>query len=111
MRIKHQEFVDDDVRLDGNQFEHCTFTNCRMHFQALSPVGLQHCTFNNVSWHFSGPASLTLDFVRAMMEMSGEDDYGRILFVNTFPALKDWIKPEILAKFPESSSAPTDKDE
>lgn len=98
MHIQDQEFIADDVQLDGNQFTNCIFRKCRMHFRAKAPVRLNGCVLDNVTWHFSESAALTLDFMRAMTEIEDNEDFGKILLINTFPKLRDWIKPEILEK-------------
>src|SRR6266576_999349 len=96
VRIKSQKFEPGErVELDGNSFEHCQFDKCVMLFRATSAVSFDDCSFNDVLWHFEGPASLTVQFMKAISEAA--EDYGWGLIVNTFPILKDWIKPEILA--------------
>lgn len=104
MHITDQTFTNDEIQLDGNRFEHCTFRGCRMIFKAEAPVGLVHCHFENVSWHFIGAASLASDFIKGMTEATG--DYGKALLINTFPAIKDWIIPEIRERF---SPSPADR--
>lgn len=111
MHIKDQELINDDVQLDGNQFTKCIFRRCRMHFRAKAPVALNECVLDNVSWHFSESAALTLDFMRAMTELVDNEDFGRLLLINTFPKLKEWVKPEILESFEKASSVESGKHE
>ena len=54
------------MQLDGNTFKSCTFTNCNLIFSGYMPVGLEHNTFNEVSWSFTGPASITIEFMRQL---------------------------------------------
>jgi hypothetical protein len=96
VKIRNQEFTDDTVEIDGNRFEDCTFKKCRMVFRAREPVGFIGCTFTDVTWHFEDAAGMTTAFMRLLSDMAG--DYGKGLIVNTFPVLREWLRPEILAK-------------
>lgn len=104
MRIKNQTFEESDtVDLDGNAFEGCTFNNSRMVFRALAAVSFVNCRFKDVRWEFNGPAALTMMFIKTLTESAG--DYGLGLLVNTFPALKDSLKPEVVAKLSGGASS------
>jgi hypothetical protein len=97
VKIRSQKFSPGErIDLDGNSFENCQFDQTVMVFQANAPVSFEGCTFNAVLWNFDGKASLTVQFIKALSEATG--DYGRALIVNTFPSLKDWMKPEALSK-------------
>jgi transcriptional regulator with XRE-family HTH domain len=96
MKITNQEFVNDDVEIDGNSFEGCTFRKCKMIFRARAGVSMSQCGFFDVEWVFLDSAQLTASFLRVLTDGGG--DYGRSLLVNTFPALREWIKAECLAK-------------
>src|ERR1700687_817734 len=96
MKIKNQSFESDSVELDGNSFENCRFVNCMLIFRAKAPVQLTDCTFLDVRWNFLESAALTADFIRQLSQASG--DYGKFTLVNTFPVIKDWLRPEILEK-------------
>lgn len=102
MRIKNQDFAAEDIDLDGNIFENCKFSKSNMVFRGRAPVSFDTCTFEDVRWEFRDAASLTTSLMRAMSESTG--DYGRELLINTFPALKDWVKPEKLAGKKDSSN-------
>jgi hypothetical protein len=98
MRIRNQSFENERVELDGNAFESCTFTNTHLVFQGTGPVSLVDCAFaDNIQWEFTGPAANTMQFLKLLVESSG--DYGKALILQTFPPLKDMVKPEFLAKF------------
>lgn len=96
MKIRNQEFNADEVELDGNSFEGCTFRKCKMQYRGKARVDLSECVFENVEWSFLDEAQLTASFLRVLTETTA--DYGRSLLVNSFPCLRDWIQPEHLAK-------------
>ena len=96
MRIRDRTFVvGERVELDGNTFENCKFSGCDMVFRGLgSPVGFEDSTFGqDITWEFAGPASIPVQFLKQLIESTG--DYGRQVLLTVFPATKDWIKPEI----------------
>lgn len=92
MRIKNQTFDAERVELDGNSFENCIFNGSTMYFTGSKPVSFLGCEFHDVRWEFSGAAALTVQFLKALTDASG--DYGRGLLMQTFPAIKEWVKPE-----------------
>lgn len=93
--VNNGEFVSADVELDSSRYYNCQFTNCRMIYRASGPVTLSHCTFINVTWHFAGAAGDAINFLRVLSNDGGDNI--RALLVHTFPAIRDWIRPEILA--------------
>ena len=66
MLVTGKKFRNATMQLDGNTFKNCTFTNCTLVFSGYMPVGLENVTFTDVSWGFAGPASTTIDFMRAL---------------------------------------------
>lgn len=96
MKIKKQEFNDDDVELDGNEFEDCTFKNCDLVFRARAPVSLNRCELYDCRWSFRDAAALTTGFLHGMTSMTG--DFGRAMLINTFPVLRDWLSDDAKAK-------------
>jgi hypothetical protein len=96
MRIKKQEFDAEEVSLDGNVFEDCQFSKSRMVFLGRQPVSFTGCRFLDVQWDFREAAGLTASFLRVLSDETG--DYGKGLIVNSFPSLKEWLRPEILEK-------------
>lgn len=98
MKIKNQTFAAGEVvELDGNTFEGCTFSGCHMVFRGLgTPVGFASSIFGqNITWEFAGAASIPVQFLKVLVENTG--DYGKQALLAVFPSIKDWIKPEILA--------------
>lgn len=101
MKILDQKFTDDTVEVDGNQFAKCIFSRCQMIFRARAPVSFVSCTFDDITWHFDDAAGLTMAFLKALSD--GAEDYGRLLIINTFPGLREWMKDEYLRKLEPSN--------
>jgi hypothetical protein len=63
-RFEGQEFVEQDVYLDGREYVKCTFRHCRI-FVRLGRFVTQDCNFDGCNFDFtSGPAQM----VSMMME-------------------------------------------
>ena len=92
MKVRNQEFNGDDIELDGNAFEGCIFRKCRMQYRGKAGVVLVECVFEDVEWSFQDAAQITAGFLRVLTDTTG--DYGRSLLVNSFPCLREWLKPE-----------------
>ncbi|QLG10984.1 hypothetical protein HLB42_09525 [Deinococcus sp. D7000] len=63
-----RNFQDVEVELDGNKFEDCTFTQCRLIYRGGTPPNLVGCSFDKPMMIFDGPASATLAFLTAMYQ-------------------------------------------
>ena len=53
MRYQGERFINQRVRLDGNQFEDCRFTNVVFEYSG-GPIHLCGCEFNGFGWDFGG---------------------------------------------------------
>lgn len=53
MRYEGEHFRDTRVKLDGNEFDKCRFTNVLFEY-AGGPVHLCGCEFNGFAWAFGG---------------------------------------------------------
>lgn len=63
MRVANRHFSNEIVELDGNQFEGCTFTECKLRFSAFDRVYFTGCVFTQCDWAFDGPAENMLFFL------------------------------------------------
>jgi hypothetical protein len=63
MRYADRQFRHETVELGGNQFENCTFTECKLLFSALERVYFTGCVFTQCDWAFDGPAENMLYFL------------------------------------------------
>ena len=85
--VDHQEFVDEDIELDGRVFDHCTFTRCRMIFRAQDSVTFNACTFAFCAWVLDGAAERTLLYLSALYH--GLKPEGLELVEGFFRAVRD----------------------
>ncbi len=51
------------VRLDGNNFVHCTFRNCILEYGGTDGVGFTSNELFECRWAFVGPAENTINFL------------------------------------------------
>lgn len=51
------------VVLDGNTFNRCTFTNCRMIYRGGELPNLDACKITDCNWTFEDSAARTLQFL------------------------------------------------
>jgi hypothetical protein len=54
-QVKDEEFVEQDVYLDGREFQGCTFRNCRI-FAKLGHFVIRGSLLKHCSFEFGGPA-------------------------------------------------------
>lgn len=80
------QFIDESIKLDGNHFENCTFTNCEIVFKGTSVFNLVGCRFNHCRWKFEGPAANTMNFLKIMYKEMGE--FGKQMVEATFENIK-----------------------
>ena len=86
MRVENSSFRGGSVLLDSTEFINCRFQNVKLVFAGAGPVSLRGCVFDNVQWVFDGPASNTLQFLRAMYHGLGEA--GRAIVDDAFRQIK-----------------------
>ncbi len=92
MRYIKQSFSGEIVELDGNQFEDCTFTDCKLIFSALDRVSFNRCTFTECNWVFDGPAETTLSFLSDLYQGLGPE--GRKLVELIVQGIRDREFPQ-----------------
>ena len=65
-RYESQTFSNAQVRIDGNQYNHCRFENCTIEYRGEHQLQLEGCHFQACRWFFNGPAGETLRFLGAL---------------------------------------------
>ena len=89
MEYKNRVFDEEIVVLDGNRYEKCTFTRCKIKFLGHAPVYMHTCKFDEGCEHIlDGPAGLTVNFLAAVYS-AGE--WGKILVEQTFENIKSGL--------------------
>lgn len=78
-------FTDQKVVLDGEAFERCTFTRCRLVYRGTGPAGLEGSTFDRCGYEFHGPAANTIHFLRALYCTGPQ---GRKLVAEVFDSIR-----------------------
>ena len=80
MLAKNKKFRNTSISLDGGTFEDCEFENCELTFSGYIPVQMTGCTFGqNIQWSFSGPAAITVAFMKALFAMGATELIENIL--------------------------------
>jgi hypothetical protein len=70
-RHERKAFEGQTIRVDGQQFEGCTFTGCKILYGG-GYVRLINNNFTDCEWEFDGSASRTLEFLMGVYQMSDE---------------------------------------
>lgn len=86
MKFKNQEFLNEDINMDFNNFVDCNFNRCNMIYRGYGPIGMQGCSFVDVKWTFSDAAANTVNFMTSLYSGAGEG--GRKLIEQTFENIK-----------------------
>lgn len=69
--IENTWFKDDAVRLDGNRYVKCNFTDCQLIYAGEDETDFQDCTFMGCSWTFDDAALRTLSFLTTLYHSAG----------------------------------------
>lgn len=81
MKFEKQEFSNEEVRLDGNEFVECHFDHCTMTYAGGLLPDIINCSFKNPKWSLVEAASNTLELLSLFYHsMEG----GKQLIENTF---------------------------
>jgi hypothetical protein len=91
------------IRLDGNRYEHCTFTNCILEFAGTGPVEFSYNHLINCRWAFAGPAEKTIHFLISIYKGLGPE--GAQMVEGLFEQIRQ------LAKAPNVQNAPLAKEQ
>jgi hypothetical protein len=87
MKFEKQDFSNQQINLDDNEFSECTFTNCNCVFQGTGIVTLTNCSFSSSLFTFSGPAANTITFMTNMYSGGFKD-----LIEGTFNSIRNNVK-------------------
>ncbi len=77
-----RRWADETVRVDGHQYDNCTFDRCVLQFRGVAPTGFRDCQLNGCRWSFVGNAATTLNFLSDLYQ--GFGDWGRNVVDATF---------------------------
>lgn len=66
MKYTNEEFANQRVELDGNQYLNCRFLNCILVYKGTGNVGFDDCFFDNPRIVFEDCAASALNFLQAM---------------------------------------------
>ena len=69
MRYNNRTFTREVVQLDGNEFQGCTFRECRLDYGGTTPVFLYGCHFDDCTWGFVGDALNTITWLTFLYQM------------------------------------------
>ena len=65
--MKHRDDTfTDEVELDGNEFDNCTFSGASLIYRGGTPPRLSGCSFTDFKFEFQGAAANTVAFLQAM---------------------------------------------
>lgn len=67
MRYDKQEFVDEAIRLDDNEYIDCTFTNCRFSYGG-GDFNIERINFDTLEFTVDGPAARTIQLLQALCQ-------------------------------------------
>lgn len=80
-------FANEIVRVDGNHYTDCTFTDCTLEFAGHEVPSFERCRFTGSEWVFIEDAASTVAFLSQLPHDFGTD--GRKLFENLFRQLAE----------------------
>ena len=79
---KDNSFVDTTVRLDGADYQGCSFRGCKLVYGGGPLPAFSDCAFEGCSWHLEDAAGRTVAFIRAVTHAIGPE--GRAIIDNLF---------------------------
>lgn len=82
-------FEDKSILLDGEHFEACTFTRCKLIFEGGMPPVLVQNNFNECMWVFDGAALRTIAFMSALYRGGAKE-----LIEATFENIRNGVQDE-----------------
>ena len=80
--VKDSAFENVAVRLDGTEYQGCSFRRCTLVYSGGLLPGFSDCTFEACGWHFEEAAGRTVMFIRAFAQAMGPE--GRAFVENLF---------------------------
>jgi hypothetical protein len=87
--IKFKEFRNKTIATDGEEYETCSFNECRLTFAGGEPPRFYDCVFINCDIDVIGPALRTVGFLTALwisgLTVPVEDIFNSIMSQKQFP--------------------------
>lgn len=88
MRYEKQHFVDETIKIGGNQYADCTFERCKLEFEGKSrDTAFIRCRFTECAWIFTGSAVDTLRWLSILYATFG--DWGKKEVEALFDQIRD----------------------
>ena len=72
MLVTDRHFLDQDVVIDGADYERCIFERCRLIYHGGSMVGMRDNTITDCQFALEGAAGWTMRFLTGLAESSDE---------------------------------------
>ncbi len=70
MKYTGETYNGETIRLDSNEFEGCTFINCKFVFEG-GQTSIHGCTIDAIHITFQGAAGSTLNLMRVIYRAAG----------------------------------------
>lgn len=86
MRYENLHFKDETVKVDGNEYQNCVFTESRVVFTGGIPPRFTGCVFDRCQWVFDEAAENTIQYFAALY--SGLGQGGRELIEGLFDSIR-----------------------
>jgi|SRR5689334_2185108 hypothetical protein len=87
MRYVNQQFRDENIHIDEDEYQFCRFQNCRIIFSGNGPARFSNCKFDECQWVFDGAAEETIQYLAALY--SGLGAGGRALVEGVFQGIRE----------------------
>lgn len=96
IKRKSKTYESETVLLDGHSFENCTFKNCTLEFRGTDAVSLVGNNIQNCQWSLSGPAALTISFLKGLYQGAGPT--GQSLVDSMFKEIREPVEGGVKQK-------------
>ncbi|MBW9275969.1 MAG: hypothetical protein K1563_20015 [Candidatus Thiodiazotropha sp. (ex. Lucinisca nassula)] len=91
MKYQGNKFQNETVRIDGNEYQGCTFEGCVLEYAGGALPIMTNNSIGNSTFAFTDAASNTLEFMTAIYH--GMGDGGKNLIDSTFQNIRSNKKP------------------
>ena len=72
MRYQNRVFKNEEIFLDGHEFEDCVFRGCTIYYRGGGFSLLGHCDFTDCNFHLIGQAQNTARFLSMLYRIGGK---------------------------------------
>lgn len=86
MRYDGNQFTDETIKIDEDEFTNCRFIGCRIVFTGAGQAKIENCVFDRCQWVFDGPAENTIQYLAAMSNGLGPG--GREIVEGIFESIR-----------------------